>query len=84
MPTSHGHSASAVSTFGSRAAPGEHAGAQSQVRVAMTPSGNGSELQIHHAKLLRDAAPARHAGGWRSAIDQREALLAGEESRHGA
>lgn len=59
--------------------PDEHAGIQSQVSVAITPDGTGSELVIRHEKLRRTDAIERHAAGWRGAIDQLTELLAREE-----
>lgn len=59
--------------------PDEHAGIQSQVSVAITPDGTGSELVIRHEKLGRTDAIERHAAGWRGAIDQLTELLAKEE-----
>lgn len=55
--------------------PDEHAGIQSQVSVAITPDGTGSELVIRHEKLGRTDAIERHSAGWRGAIDQLTELL---------
>ena len=57
----------------------EHAGIQSEVSVAITPEGTGSELVIRHEKLGRADAIERHAAGWRGAVDQLTELLAQEE-----
>ena len=62
--------------------PDEHADIQSQVCVAITPGGTGSELVIRHEKLGRTDAIERHAAGWRGAFDQLTQLLA-EEEQHG-
>ena len=62
--------------------PDEHAGIQSEVSVAITPDGSGSELVIRHEKLGRTDAIERHAAGWRGAVDQLTNLLAQEE-QHG-
>ncbi len=62
--------------------PDEHAGIESEVSVAITPDGSGSELVIRHEKLGRADAIERHAAGWRGAVDQLTELLAQEE-QHG-
>jgi uncharacterized protein YndB with AHSA1/START domain len=59
--------------------PDEHAGIQSEVRVAITPDGSGSELVIRHEKLERTDAIERHAAGWHGAVDQLTELLSQEE-----
>lgn len=59
--------------------PDEHAGIESEVSVAITPDGSGSELVIHHERLRRRDAIERHAAGWRGAIDQLTELLAQED-----
>jgi uncharacterized protein YndB with AHSA1/START domain len=59
--------------------PDEHAGIQSEVSVAITPDGSGSELVIRHDKLGRTDAIERHSAGWRGAVDQLTELLAQEE-----
>jgi uncharacterized protein YndB with AHSA1/START domain len=59
--------------------PDEHAGIESEVSVAITPDGTGSELVIRHEKLGRTDAIERHAAGWRGAVDQLKELLAQEE-----
>jgi uncharacterized protein YndB with AHSA1/START domain len=51
-------------------APDEHAGIDSQVTVSIAPLGNGSELLIRHERLTWPGAAARHAEGWRGALDQ--------------
>ena len=61
--------------------PDEHAHVQSEVRVAITRTGVGSVLEIHHIKLDRAGAPQRHAEGWRGATDQLAALLGSLEER---
>ncbi len=55
--------------------PDEHAGLQSEVTVAITPAGNGSELHIRHAQLDLAGALERHTGGWHGALDGLDALL---------
>ncbi len=55
--------------------PDEHAGIQSEVTVTITRDGDGARLHIRHAKLTRPDAIARHAEGWRGAMDQLEQLL---------
>jgi uncharacterized protein YndB with AHSA1/START domain len=57
--------------------PDEHAGLQSEVVVAITPTGDGCELHIAHERLAQSGAVARHALGWRGAIDQLAELLLG-------
>lgn len=59
--------------------PDEHAGIESEVSVAITPHGTGSELVVRHEKLGRTDAIERHAAGWRGAVDQLTQLLAQEE-----
>jgi uncharacterized protein YndB with AHSA1/START domain len=59
--------------------PDEHAGIQSEISVAITPDGTGSELVIRREKLGRTDAIERHAAGWRGARDQLTELLAQEE-----
>ena len=59
--------------------PDEHAGIQSEVSVAITPDGSGSELIIRHERLGRTDAIERHAAGWRGAVDQLTELLAEKE-----
>jgi uncharacterized protein YndB with AHSA1/START domain len=55
--------------------PDEHAGLQSEVIVAITPTGGGSELYIRHERLTQDGAVERHSIGWRGAVDQLVELL---------
>jgi len=43
--------------------------------VTITPVGEFTELLIRHENLTRPAAGARHAEGWRGALDQLAALL---------
>lgn len=62
--------------------PDEHAGIHSEVTVAITPDGAGSELLIRHEKFGRTDATERHAAGWLGAVDQLAQLLAREE-QHG-
>jgi uncharacterized protein YndB with AHSA1/START domain len=50
--------------------PDEHAGIDSEVTVTITAHGDGAELVIHHEKLVRPDAMARHAEGWRGALEQ--------------
>lgn len=59
--------------------PDEHAGIESEVSVAITPDGSGSELVIRHERFGRIDAIERHAAGWRGALDQLTELLAQEE-----
>ena len=62
-------------------APDEHAGAHSEVQVAIEPDGDGSQLHIRHVRLARSGAPERHAEGWRGATERLAALL--KERAHG-
>jgi len=62
--------------------PDEHAGIESEVSVAITAHGSGSELVIRHKKFGRVDATERHAAGWRGAVDRLTELLALEE-QHG-
>src|SRR5262249_8980648 len=39
--------------------PDEHAGVQSEVRVAIAPAGAGAKLHIRHVKVALTGAPAR-------------------------
>ncbi len=59
--------------------PDEHAGIESEVSVAITADGSGSELVIRHEKFGRVDATERHAAGWSGAVDQLTELLAHEE-----
>jgi uncharacterized protein YndB with AHSA1/START domain len=54
--------------------PDEHAGLDSQVTVAIAPAGSGAELVIRHERLTQAGAAARHAEGWRGALDRLAAL----------
>jgi uncharacterized protein YndB with AHSA1/START domain len=60
--------------------PDEHAGIESEVTVTFVPSGNATELTIRHAKLGRADADARHAEGWRGALELLAALLMDAEA----
>ena len=60
--------------------PDEHAGIDSEVTVTLVPSGNTTELTIRHAKFGRADADARHAEGWRGALDLLDALLPSAEA----
>ena len=62
--------------------PDEHAGLHSEVIVAITPVGEGSELHIRHEQLTQDGAAERHSIGWRGAIDQLAELLSSPEWPH--
>ncbi len=55
--------------------PDEHAGLQSEVIVAITPAGDGSELHIRHERLTQDGAVERHNIGWRGALNQLAEML---------
>jgi hypothetical protein len=67
-----------LSSRGSIEPPDEHAGIESEVQVAITADGSGSELVIRHEKFGRNDAIERHAIGWRGAVDQLTELLARE------
>jgi uncharacterized protein YndB with AHSA1/START domain len=56
--------------------PDEHAGLHSEVIVNLTPDGDGTLLHIRHEKLTQAGATARHAEGWRGALEQLAGLLA--------
>jgi uncharacterized protein YndB with AHSA1/START domain len=58
--------------------PDEHAGVRSEVTVTLTPDGSGTALHIQHQQLTRPGAAARHAEGWRGAIEQLSAVLGDE------
>jgi uncharacterized protein YndB with AHSA1/START domain len=60
--------------------PDEHAGINSEVTVTITPDRGGTELVIRHERLTRTGAAARHAEGWRGALDQLAALLQAQGS----
>jgi uncharacterized protein YndB with AHSA1/START domain len=55
--------------------PDEHAGLQSEVIVTITPDGAGAALLIRHENLSQPGSAARHAEGWRGALDQLTTLL---------
>jgi uncharacterized protein YndB with AHSA1/START domain len=55
--------------------PDEHAGLKSEVIVTIAPDGEGAVLHIRHENLTLAGALARHAEGWRGALDQLAALL---------
>jgi uncharacterized protein YndB with AHSA1/START domain len=57
--------------------PDEHAGIDSEVTVLITPGGGGTDLLIRHERLRRDDAIARHAEGWRGAVELLVGLLRG-------
>lgn len=60
--------------------PDEHAGIDSEVTVTLASSGNATELTICHARFERADADARHAEGWRGALELLDALLPGPEA----
>jgi uncharacterized protein YndB with AHSA1/START domain len=60
--------------------PDEHAGIDSEVTVTLAPSGSGTELTIRHAKFERADADARHADGWRGALELLDEALRGPEA----
>ena len=51
--------------------------------VTLVPSGDGTDLVIHHDRFGRADAEARHAAGWSGAIEQLEALLKAGGVTHG-
>jgi uncharacterized protein YndB with AHSA1/START domain len=55
--------------------PDIHAGIESQVTVAIAARANGSDLLILHERFGREDANARHAEGWRGALDQLQRQL---------
>ena len=55
--------------------PDEHAGIDSEVTVVISPDGGGTDLLIRHEKLRRSDAVARHAEGWRGAMELLAQLL---------
>lgn len=55
--------------------PDEHAGVESEVRIAIAADRAGSELRIQHLNLSQPGAAERHAEGWRGALDQLAGLL---------
>ena len=56
--------------------PDEHAGIESEVTITIRAIDSGSELVIRHERWARADAEARHADGWRGALDRLETLLA--------
>jgi uncharacterized protein YndB with AHSA1/START domain len=56
--------------------PDEHAGVRSEVTVALTPRGPGTDLLIRHARLTPAGARERHEEGWRGALHHLARLLA--------
>lgn len=63
--------------------PDEHAGIDSEVTVTLTKSGNATELTIRHAKFARADADARHAEGWRGALELLDTVLRAQSERSG-
>ncbi len=63
--------------------PDEHAGIETEVTVTIQAEGRGTQLVIRHQKLTRVDAVARHAEGWRGALDQLTAIFEPEELPHG-
>ena len=59
--------------------PDEHAGIRSEVTIRLAPAGAGTDVLIHHAELTQRGAAARHAEGWRGALDLLSAVVAGDE-----
>jgi uncharacterized protein YndB with AHSA1/START domain len=59
--------------------PDEHAGIRSEVTVTLTPSDSGTTLHIRHEQLTKTGAAARHAEGWRGAVDQLAGMLGREK-----
>ena len=59
--------------------PDEHAGIESEVTVTFTSAGDATELMIRHAKFDRADAEARHAEGWRGALELLNGLLQNAE-----
>jgi uncharacterized protein YndB with AHSA1/START domain len=55
--------------------PDPHAGIESQVTVSIAPGAGGTDLLILHERFGRADANARHAEGWRGALDQLQQLL---------
>ena len=55
--------------------PDEHAGIESEVTVTIRRDGAETELVIHHEKLTRAGAAARHDQGWRGALEQLAEML---------
>ena len=62
--------------------PDVHAGIDSEVTVTIAADSGGSELVIRHEKLAQADAVARHASGWRGAMDLLSALIETETPPH--
>lgn len=62
--------------------PDMHAGIDSEVTVTIAADGGGSELVIRHENLAQADAVARHAAGWRGALDLLAALIETETLPH--
>jgi uncharacterized protein YndB with AHSA1/START domain len=62
--------------------PDEHAGIESEVTISITPESGGTELVIQHKRLSRADARARHAEGWRGAMDRLTKILGEEAPSH--
>jgi uncharacterized protein YndB with AHSA1/START domain len=60
--------------------PDEHAGIDSEVAVVISPNGGGTDLLIRHEKLRRGDAIARHAEGWRGAMELLGRMLEGRSN----
>jgi uncharacterized protein YndB with AHSA1/START domain len=60
--------------------PDRHAGLASEVTVEIAPDGGGARLLIRHELLAQAGAAARHAEGWRGALDRLGALLGSPEA----
>jgi uncharacterized protein YndB with AHSA1/START domain len=60
--------------------PDEHAGIDSEVTVTLVSKGDATELTIRHAKFERADADARHAEGWRGALELLDTLLQAPEA----
>lgn len=63
--------------------PDEHAGIDSEVSVTLTPSGERTQLVIHHDRFDRADAEARHAAGWGGALELLEGVLETGGVAHG-
>jgi uncharacterized protein YndB with AHSA1/START domain len=61
--------------------PDEHAGIHSEVTVTVSRDGRGTSLLIRHDKLTPPGAVARHAAGWRGALDRLTSMLEPESPR---
>jgi len=62
--------------------PDEHAGIDSEVTVVISPDSGGTDLLIRHEKLSRSDAIARHAEGWRGAMELLAGLLETRRMHH--